>query len=71
MFRIQVHVSDALSDAHQNQEWKDLRPTGGPAYEFATQAEALRTAKMCYPDEFRFEESMRVVRVVECLSVTV
>lgn len=33
---------------HEKNEWRDVRPTGGRRYEFATRDEAERNRRMCY-----------------------
>lgn len=32
------------------QDWRAVRPSHGPAYQYATRAEAVAVLQMCYPD---------------------
>lgn len=40
-------------------EWRNMRPSNGPAYSFESEDEARRTADWCYP-----EQTIKQVRVI-------
>lgn len=52
MYTMQVKIETE----HNKWEWKDVHPTNGPAYTFATEKEALDMLNMCYPEEIYGEE---------------
>lgn len=52
-YTVQVRIK--VSDNPLVYEWRDVRPTGGQPYTYATQAEASAMMRMCYPDQTRDE----------------
>lgn len=48
MFKIQILMQ--LDPAAPGKTWRDVHPTNGPAYTFATREEAESMREMCYGD---------------------
>lgn len=44
--------------------WISVRPTGGKPYEYATEDEAWRMLRICYPEQVRIEGQARVIESV-------
>lgn len=59
-FGIQVLVHNSTTNVD---EWRWMRPTGGPRYTFKTQEEAESTRRMCYPEQPRSQ--VRVVSLAD------
>jgi hypothetical protein len=68
-YRIAIKVKTA--GTYGTYSYKHLKPSGIDAkpYEFKTKAEALATARMCYPESMRFggDDSVKIETIGDSL----
>lgn len=60
-YGFQVLVTELNSEGHKVYVWKDVHPTGGQSYRYASRAEAEKMARICYGGD------PSLVRVVEVM----
>lgn len=58
-FRLEVLVKKQAGS--EDTEWREVAPVGGQPYEWETFEEADKHARMCYPDQYRLGNGVRVV----------
>lgn len=56
MFQIHIKIKDSVT---LKEEYKPVRPTGGPPYEYKTRKEAQDMALICY------REHWHLIKIVE------
>jgi hypothetical protein len=60
MYQIEVECSAAYGTKHP--DWRAMRPTGRPAYQYPTRDLAEKDMRMCYPN-LVVAEQVRIVAI--------